>query len=291
MRTLALKAIVLCLLCAGLSACGLSWIAEPETNPVIEDRVGLIGRQPVGTLATTAGRRIVLVRIAENDPRLGQFCAEPPPDAAENIANQLTLAVEATAKTPKAEGSGRLELAKQLATNVQTLFHRSQGLQFYRDGMYNLCQSYLNGSLTPEKFVERSGALLDKSHDLISKELDLTQGIIGGPPPAPTVNLQLDADRVRAFRLVTDLENAKQQKQETNARVALFELYNILLGNANLDSNSPQRTMSDDELKAVLDKLRPLAKEASRDKLMEPAQLKALGKREDFQKLFIPFPS
>ena len=59
----ALKVFSLCLLCVSLAACGLSWIAEPKTNPVIEDRVGhpLFG-QPMGTLATTAERRIVLVQ-------------------------------------------------------------------------------------------------------------------------------------------------------------------------------------------------------------------------------------
>jgi hypothetical protein len=305
MRTLALMAFSLCLLCASLSACGMSWIAEPKTNPVIEDRVGLFGRQPVGTLATTAERRIVLVRIAENDPKLGQFCAEPPPDAAENIANKLALAVEATVKTPEAEGSGRLELAKQLATSVQSLFHRSQGLQFYRDSMYNLCQSYLNGALDPNQFIERSGVLLDKSHELILKELVLTQGIIGGPPPAPPSILQLDdtglpsgrlrllqSDRVRAFKLVTDLDNAKREKSETKAKVALVELHDILVtNNAKLPSDSPKRTMGDDELKSVLDRLRPLAIEASQDKLVLPAQLKDISTREDFQNMFIPFPS
>lgn len=307
MRTLALKEFSLCLLCVSLSACGLSWIAEPKTNPVIEDRVGLPGRQPIGTLATTAERRIVLVRIAENDPKFGQFCAEPPPDAAENIANKLALAVEATVKTPEAEGSGRLEFAKQLVTSIQSLFHRSQGLQFYRDGMYGLCQSYLNGVLSQPDFVTRADKLLEKSSELILKELDLTKGIIGGPPPAPPAILQLDdtgfpsgrlrllqSDRIRAFRLVTDLENVKRQSppDETKAKVVLVELHDILVSNAKLDPDSPQRTMGNDELKGVLDRLRPLAKKDSQDKLVLPAQLKAFdSKLADFQQLFIPFPS
>ena len=44
----------------GLSGCGLSAFVEPKANPVIEDKVGGL----VGTLATTAERRIVLVPIA-----------------------------------------------------------------------------------------------------------------------------------------------------------------------------------------------------------------------------------
>ncbi len=303
MRTRGLKVLSLSLLSMGLSACGLSWFSEPKANPIIEDRVGHPGRQPVGTLATSAERRIVLVRIGEDDPKLGQFCAEPPPDAAENIANKLTLAVEATVRTPQAEGSGRLELAKQLVTSIQSLFHRSQGLQFYRDGMYSLCQSYLNGVISPADFVMRADKLLERSAELIGKELDLTKGLVGGPPPAPPAILQIDdsglpsgrsrllhSDRVRAMRLVSDLDAAKRQQDETQARVALVELHDILVtSNAKRDPDSPQRTMGDDELKGVLDRLRPLAKKASQDRLVLPSQLKDISRPEDFQQLFVPF--
>ncbi|MDP1990181.1 MAG: hypothetical protein Q8K00_04090 [Syntrophales bacterium] len=305
MRTLALKELSVFFICVSLSACGLSWIAEPKTNPVIEDRVGIHGQQPVGTLATTAERRIVLVKIAKKDPKFGYFCAEPPPDAAENIANSLALAVEAIAKTPEVEASGRVELTKQLVTNVQSLFHRSQGLQLYRDGMYNLCQNYLNDLICKDEFNKSADKLLEMSNKLILKELTLTQGIIGGPPPTPPAILQLDntglpserlrllqSHRIRAFRLVTGLANAKKQRDETKAKVVLVELHDILVSDAMLDSNSPQRTMGDDELKGMLDRLRPLAKKDFQDKLVLPAQLKVFkDKREDFQQLFIPFPS
>ena len=114
MRTHVLKELSVFFICVSLSACGLNWIAEPKTNPVIEDRIGIHGQQPVGTLATTTERRIVLVKIAPKDPKLGRSCAEPPPDAAENIANSLVLAVEVIAKTPDVEASARVELTKQL---------------------------------------------------------------------------------------------------------------------------------------------------------------------------------
>jgi hypothetical protein len=83
-----------------LSGCAL--VGSRKENPVIEDRVGLWGNEPLGTLATTAERRIVLVRLNDGANSIGRVCAEPPPDAAENIAAQLTTAIEAAFKQPSA---------------------------------------------------------------------------------------------------------------------------------------------------------------------------------------------
>jgi len=303
MNKRSLKAICLCLLCASLSACGLSWVAEPKTNPVLEDRIGLWGKQPVGTLATTAERRVVLVRIAEDDTKtFGKFCAEPPPDAAENIANKMAAAIEAAAKVPEGEASAKMEYAKQLATNVQNLFHRSQGLQFYRDGMFNLCQSYLNNIIDERQFIEKAYTLQSMSYNLIHYELEQTKGIIGGPPPAPPVVLELDdaglpsakqrilqSDRVRAHRLVDDLGRAKCLQKDTECKVVLVELHDMLV-TKNMDlsnADAAKRTMSDDEIRIVLGRLRPLAIEASQPKLVLPKDLKGV-KFEDFQKYFVP---
>jgi hypothetical protein len=42
---------------------GCVFVASRKENPVIEDRIGLWGDEPLGTLATTAERRIALVRL------------------------------------------------------------------------------------------------------------------------------------------------------------------------------------------------------------------------------------
>ena len=42
--------------------CGHSFFAEPKTNPVIEDKVGISGKEVLGTLATTAERRTVMAQ-------------------------------------------------------------------------------------------------------------------------------------------------------------------------------------------------------------------------------------
>jgi hypothetical protein len=128
------------------------------------------------------------------------------------------------------------------------------------------------------------------SYKLIELELRLTNGIIGGPPPAPLPPETKKSDKDLTSQLLADLEIAKQQKDETKAKAVLVKLHDILVANANLEAGSPKRTMTDGDMKAALEKLRPLAIKESQDKLAQPSQLKDFSKQEDFQKLFVPFP-
>src|SRR5437870_5330754 len=112
-----------------VSGCGTAMFADPKTNPVIYHYAGFnVFDEPTITFALTAERRMVLVKTSD-----GTACAEPSPDSAENIASQIRLALEAQVKEPKVEAAGRFDFAKDLATSVQQLFHRSQGGQLYRD--------------------------------------------------------------------------------------------------------------------------------------------------------------
>jgi hypothetical protein len=177
--------------------CGHTWFADPKANPVIEDKVGISGKEVLGTLATTADRRTVIVKLVEapgsND--IGKFCAEPPPDVAENIVSQIGLLLEADAKIKPApgetelEGTGKIDFNKLLQTTVQALVKRSQGLQLYRDAMYNYCQAYLNRAISETEFNEKNDEVLIKAYELIKLELELTRGAIGfpeiTPPPSP----------------------------------------------------------------------------------------------------------
>jgi hypothetical protein len=101
----------------------------------------------------------------------------------------------------------------------------------------------------------------------------------------------LQSDRVRVPRLVNDLGAAKRLQDDTKAKIALVELHDVLVvKNANLlPADSAKRTMSDGDLKSVLDKLRPLALEDSQPKLVLSSQLKNIT-IEDFQKYFVPSP-
>ena len=49
------------LLTSLIIGCGHSFFADPKTNPVIEDKIKKGGQEILGTLATTAERRTVIV--------------------------------------------------------------------------------------------------------------------------------------------------------------------------------------------------------------------------------------
>ncbi len=175
-----------------VSGCGAPWLVAPGSNPVIEDKVGIKDKEVLGTLATTANRRTVLVKLTSSKEKndAGKFCAEPPPDVAENIVSQLKLLLEAEAKiTPPAgkaggEGKAKGDFEKLLNTTIQALGKRSQGLQLFRDGMYNYCQAYLNDAMNESEFQKQSSDLLTAATKLITKELELTDGNISTLPIA-----------------------------------------------------------------------------------------------------------
>lgn len=168
-----------------LSGCGLSMFAGQKT-PVIEDKVGNWPHHQVGTLAVTTDRRVVLVRLQEDSPGgAGRFCAEPPPDAGQNITNALAAMLDVSAE--KIDATIKAQLATTFASNFQALVKRSQGLQLYRDAMYNLCQNYLNHGVDKTQVQKLSDDILDKTIKLIEHELTLTKGNINEPrqQPAP----------------------------------------------------------------------------------------------------------
>jgi hypothetical protein len=145
---------------------GCSVFAQPKAQPVIEDRVTDAGwgKVKIGLLATTPERRMIVVKMPDN-----RFCAEPPADAADNVAAALSAAA-------KAKGTGKLTegqvgAAQTLATSVKQLFKRTQGVQLYRDGTFMLCNAYLNGAITSAEFVTRHVALLEAASRLAEKEV------------------------------------------------------------------------------------------------------------------------
>ena len=86
------------------------------------------------------------------------FCAEPAPDAMGTLATQYAanLAVQAGAITGSPIGSASLTGGTNgsTTTGVFELFQRSQGVQVLRDGLYRLCEAYLNGALEKEQYKE-----------------------------------------------------------------------------------------------------------------------------------------
>jgi hypothetical protein len=161
-----MKILFLFILVAALSGCAL--FTSPKEQPVIEDHAdNWFGNAKMGVLSTTAERREVLIKFPDN-----KFCAEPPPDVAESLVSGLTLLAQGSAKDKTAgEASARLEATKTLATSIRSLFTRSQGAQFLRDGLFHLCQAYLNHAINEAEYVALYKDLLTKSQALIVLEL------------------------------------------------------------------------------------------------------------------------
>jgi len=158
-----------------IQGCGLSCFTNPMEQPIIEDKVGSSGFR---TLSTTSGRRVVIFN--QDSHRL---CAEPPPDVADNLTSAFAAALQGSDGTVKAKA----EISKAFASTVKQLFQRSQGVQLYRDGMYSLCQSYMNGAIQPSELSERQAALLETSSRLIEKEIPFLPYLKADDVPAPTL--------------------------------------------------------------------------------------------------------
>jgi hypothetical protein len=141
---------------------------------IVEDKVG-----NYRTLAVTAERRVIMFNDVKN-----RYCAEPPPDVAQNISSALSYSAKATAG--KLPADIEAEYTKALAVAAQRLMNRSQGLQLYRDGMYYLCQAFINEGVSVDGFVTESKSLLDTAERLIRHEITVSNGRINMAPADST---------------------------------------------------------------------------------------------------------
>jgi hypothetical protein len=159
------------LICGVLSieGCGVSWFANPMEQPIIEDH-----SRGITTFGTIPSRRMVIVKPEHGSNAENVFvCAEPSPDVSDNIASSLVAAT--SGKGLPLEGTSAVEIAasisKSLATTAQFLFKRTQGMQLYRDGMYNLCQARMNKIISDKEFKAQSNVLLEQAVILINAEI------------------------------------------------------------------------------------------------------------------------
>ncbi|WP_426111353.1 hypothetical protein [Massilia sp. PWRC2] len=175
--------------------CGCSFLTSPTEKPVIEDHSGVLG-----TFATVAERRMIVTKKnysngAENNPGYySSFCAEPPPDSTQSIASSLTAALRADASQDKGKQSVSAEAARELITTAKSLFSRSQGVQLFRDGVYNLCQAHLNAAISQENYVTMFSTLLSVSAKLIDDEIAKSPGV----DVAKAVNAAQEAQNAQA---------------------------------------------------------------------------------------------
>ncbi len=209
-----------------LSACGLQVFTEPTSNPLIEEklasldlvattasrRMAYVRREKVENEPSAADnaaiadvRRALLAvgdehgdssqepnpnvaHVGRYGGKIGEFCAEPSPDAVENVAAAFGAALEAAreeADGSKASISG--QFSRQLATAVAAMFRRTQGIQFYRDGAFFLCQAMMNGYMDAYEYRLALKFLRDKSYNLILAEVQSDAWKTAGESAKPDV--------------------------------------------------------------------------------------------------------
>lgn len=156
----------------GLLLAGCSAFTPPIEKPIIEDRSHASAEgAKVAVFSTTAARRSVLVHFARG-AAAAQVCAEAPPDAADALISSLAVSAQLKAKKgTEAEGEAQAELKRELATTVNALLDRSQGLQLFRDGAFHLCLARQNGAIKDAEYAAQYSALLSQTADLIRAEI------------------------------------------------------------------------------------------------------------------------
>jgi hypothetical protein len=207
MKTQVVKAALLVIMLISVSGCGTSFFSTRQTNPVVAEYLGVWPFPgAVGVLSPDASRRITIIRMDDADKdysdkkwQIGEFCAEPPPDAMVNTASQFAQALAAKIKVPDpqgggvaAEGSGQEQFVQQIASAMSPLLRRSQGLQWARDNLSFVCNAHLNRVISKADYLLLVKDIIERSDKLISAEMThlpvFEWKITGAPVGAPTLS-------------------------------------------------------------------------------------------------------
>lgn len=164
-----------------LSGCGTRQFSARTTNPVIEDRVraGDSSDPKMSIVSTRADRRTILL-FGPN-----RICAEPAPDVGEAVSGQV---IAELATLSKSVGFGQSS-----ATAIMALVNRSQGLQYYRDGLFALCIMRENGVISDNKeYLDQHRYLFDQSVRMTMAQIEKNAlppvaGTVAAPVP-PSAN-------------------------------------------------------------------------------------------------------
>ncbi|MEM6972265.1 MAG: hypothetical protein AAF577_05615 [Pseudomonadota bacterium] len=171
--------------CTAITGCGSNFLSTRATNPVIKENVGPVidipGLGPdTGVLALRPDRRLTIFK--ETDQGQGRlFCSEPSPDVADAAASIFTLQGQLELQQQGGtSGSGSLGIGNAIALQPNQIFSRTQGVQFYRDRSFQLCQMFLNGVFGPADSSEALAAYLEAELALTLSarsliELELTE--------------------------------------------------------------------------------------------------------------------
>lgn len=174
-----MRLIVIVLSAMLLNGCAYYLTARP---PIMERKLGKPFGESVGVVATAADYRMVYVKISDD----AALCAEAPPDAAAQFASTFAAALKTT--QPQVPLSADAQVG--LAVAMKQLFKRSQGVQFYRDGAFFLCNMYLNGAINKQQYFTELQSLRVTASNLISTEIPYLEKITIDPiavPSAPVI--------------------------------------------------------------------------------------------------------
>lgn len=203
------RAVMIIVAAISLSSCGHRWVSPRSTNPLIEDRVGFRSADDPGmpVLASRADRRTILI-FGER-----KVCAEPSPDVAEAIYQQTVAELAVKEGLNAAAGS-------VLQTAIQQLTRRSQGLDFYRSGVFALCLMHYNGHITSEKsYLERYDELLDTAAKLTLAEIErlpeIAQTITQVSTPAQPVGGRISAPAAEPKPVESEAADANPADDQT----------------------------------------------------------------------------
>lgn len=182
-------------LLAGLALQGCGWglFTSRESDPMIEDYIqtGMTRTSELAVLSGTASRRAIVMRLKDSPSgKAGVVClVAPPPDVGEAFARLYSLEAgkQASHEATFGEGFGakgqtglNAAAVSAVSTSITPLLHRSQGIQFYRDGLYALCQDLMNNAITAQDYSLRHHELMMTAKELVLAELS----IIGTWKPA-----------------------------------------------------------------------------------------------------------
>jgi hypothetical protein len=157
-----------------------------------------------------AVQRLVLVKA------IGDYCAEPSPDALAAYASALGLGISIP-------GKGGGSLAEALSSSAGSIGLRTQSITLMRDQLYRMCEAYSNGAIGPVQVA----TLLRRSQDLTAvilaveqltgavaaNQVILTSTAGAGASAALMSNQQLlDAARKDEEQKAKALDEAKKQR-------------------------------------------------------------------------------
>lgn len=161
---------------------------------------------------TIAAANVARDLLEDEDPHM-IVCAEPSPDAMSALALSVAGGVQNNSV-------GQANASASLAETAATIGVRTQSIQLLRDGMYRLCESYMNGAIDPLQYM----VLWNRYQEMMLGLVAIEQ--LTGAVRAPAVAIGAGADAM-IVQTNSELAIARQELRRlernrdlANARVA-----------------------------------------------------------------------